>query len=300
MKPNCKSNLEHRYILGMRVDVSSYEDSTQRVLDWAEAGKSCYVCAANVHMNMETYDTPAFARVVNNAALVTPDGMPLVWALRALGVRDAVQVKGPTLTLHICDAAARSGIPIALYGGTSESLAVFVAFLSQRFPGIKIVCRIAPPFRPLTSQEDAAYTQQIINSGARILFVGIGCPKQELWMAAHKDRIPAVMLGIGAAFDFYSGRVKQAPSWMETMGLEWLFRLLMEPKRLWKRYFRHNPRFLLFFPIQCLAIRVGDRDFLNKLWRSQVIPFWILDFGFWILKRSLNLAYAKQDDIPRV
>lgn len=256
--------LEHRYIVNMRVDATSYEDATQRILNLVQKKESCYVCAANVHMTMETYDDLKFADVVNNAALVTPDGVPLVWALRALGLKNASRVYGPTLTLHVCEAAARTGTPIGLYGGTPESLAAFVAFLKQRFPGIQIVCQISPPFRPLTSDEDAAYTEQIVKSGARILFVGIGCPKQEFWMAAHKDRIPAVMLGVGAAFDFHSGRVKQAPIWMQERGLEWLFRLLMEPRRLWKRYFQHNPRFLLFFLMQWLASGLGWKVFQSK------------------------------------
>ncbi|MBW4627289.1 MAG: WecB/TagA/CpsF family glycosyltransferase [Brasilonema octagenarum HA4186-MV1] len=253
--------LKHRYIVGMRVDITSYEDTTQRILDWAQARKSCYICVANVHMTMEVYDNPAFASVVNSAALVTPDGMPLVWALTALGVKNASRVYGPTLTLYVCEAAAKAGIPIGLYGGTSESLGAFVKFLHQRFPDLQIACKISPPFRPLTPEEDDAYTQQIVESGARILFVGIGCPRQELWMAAHKNRIPAVTLGVGAAFDFHSGRVKQAPSWMQKRGMEWLFRLIMEPKRLWKRYFKHNPRFLLFFMMQWLASKFGWRLF---------------------------------------
>jgi len=245
--------LEHRQILGMHIDATSYSDATQRVIAFAQARTSCYVCAANVHMTMETYDDPGFACVVNNAALVTPDGMPLVWALRLLGVKNAFRVYGPTLTLHICEAAALNGIPIGLYGGTQDSLAAFVTFLQKRFPDIQIACHISPPFRLLTPDEDALYTRQIVESKAQILFVGIGCPRQEFWMAAHKGRISAVMLGVGAAFDFYSGRVKQAPSWMQDRGLEWLFRLLMEPKRLWKRYFKHNPRFLLFFLRQWLV-----------------------------------------------
>jgi N-acetylglucosaminyldiphosphoundecaprenol N-acetyl-beta-D-mannosaminyltransferase len=249
--------LEHRYIVRMRVDVTSYEDATQRVLAWAQAGESCYVCPSNVHMTMEVYDSSEYANVVNKSALVTADGMPLVWALRALGVKDASRVYGPTLTLHVCEAAAHQRVPIGLYGGTPESLAAFVEFLQKRFLGIQIVCQISPPFRPLTLKEDAAYTQQIVNSDARILFVGIGCPRQEFWMAAHKDRIPAVMLGVGAAFDFHSGRVQQAPSWMQKTGWEWLFRLFMEPKRLWKRYFKHNPRFVLFFLMQWIASRFG-------------------------------------------
>ncbi|AFZ26425.1 exopolysaccharide biosynthesis protein, WecB/TagA/CpsF family [Cylindrospermum stagnale PCC 7417] len=247
--------LEYRHILGMRVDATSYEDATQRIVAWSQKRESKCVCAANVHMTMETYDNPKFAQIVNNADLVTPDGMPLVWALRALGVKNASRVYGPTLTLDVCQAAEPMGISIALYGGTQESLNAFRNFLAQRFPNIKIVCQIPPPFRQLTAEEDAAYTRQIVESGAQILFVGIGCPRQEVWIAEHKDQIPAVMLGVGAAFDFHSGRVKQAPSWMQTIGLEWLFRLIMEPKRLWKRYFKHNPRFVIFFLIQLITVR---------------------------------------------
>ena len=256
--------LENRYILGMRVDATSYEDATQRIVAWAQTRESKYVCISNVHMTMETYDNPTFARLVNDAALVTPDGMPLVLGLRALGVKNASRVYGPTLTLHVCEAAAQMGIKIGLYGGTPESLAAFVEFLQKRFPGIQIACQIAPPFRPLTPEEDAAYTQEIVESGAEILFVGIGCPRQEFWMKAHHNQIPAVMLGVGAAFDFHSGRVKQAPSWMQKISMEWLFRLAMEPKRLWKRYFLHNPRFVLFFLVQWLANLFGLEFFAHQ------------------------------------
>jgi N-acetylglucosaminyldiphosphoundecaprenol N-acetyl-beta-D-mannosaminyltransferase len=258
---NGLNTLDYRYILGMRVDATSYEDATQRILNWAVTGKNCYVCAANVHMTMETWDNPKFAQVVNNAALVTPDGMPLVWSLAWLGVKNTSRVYGPTLALHVCEAAAKSGTSIALYGGTEESLVDFVNFLHKSFTGISIVCQISPPFRPLTTEEDLAYIQQIIDSGAKILLVGIGCPKQEFWMAAHQEQIQAVMLGVGAAFDFYSGRVRQAPSWMQKLGLEWLFRLLVEPRRLWKRYFKHNPRFVFFFLIQWLASKLGYKLF---------------------------------------
>jgi N-acetylglucosaminyldiphosphoundecaprenol N-acetyl-beta-D-mannosaminyltransferase len=242
--------LEHHKIVGMRVDVTSYEDATKRIIVWAQQHESKSVFASNVHMTMETYDDPKFAQVVNNADLVTPDGMPLVWALQALGSKNASRVYGPTLTLDVCQAAAKAGIKIALYGGTNESLVAFTNFLQERFSGINIVCQISPPFRSLTPEEDADYTKKIIDSGAQILFVGIGCPRQENWIAEHHSRIPAVMLGVGAAFDFHSGRVKQAPQWMQKVSLEWLFRLIMEPKRLWKRYFKHNPRFLFFFFMQ--------------------------------------------------
>jgi N-acetylglucosaminyldiphosphoundecaprenol N-acetyl-beta-D-mannosaminyltransferase len=210
-------------------------------------------------MTMEAFDSPAFQRVVNGADLVTPDGRPLVWALRSLGVGDATQVRGTDLTTHVVERAAREDIPIGLYGGTPELLETFVRILERRYPGVRVVCRIAPPFRPLTPEEDEAVTKEIRSSGARILFVGIGCPKQERWMEAHKDRIPAVMLGVGAAFDFHTGRVRQAPGWMQAAGLEWLFRLLMDPKRLWKRYAKHNPRFVVLFLRQLLGLRFGRK-----------------------------------------
>ena len=243
-----------RYVLGMRVDATSYEDASRRVARWAREGRSAYVCVATVHMVMEAFDSSAFQRVVNGADLVTPDGRPLVWALRSLGVRDATQVRGTDLTTHVVERAAREGIPIGLYGGTPDLLETFVRILERRYPGVRVVCRIAPPFRPLTPEEDEAVTEEILSSGARILFVGIGCPKQERWMEAHKERIPAVMLGVGAAFDFHTGRVRQAPGWMQVAGLEWLFRLLMDPRRLWKRYARHNPRFVALFLLQLLGL----------------------------------------------
>jgi N-acetylglucosaminyldiphosphoundecaprenol N-acetyl-beta-D-mannosaminyltransferase len=243
-----------RRVLGMRVDATSYEDASGRVLRWAREGRSAYVCVATVHMVMETFDSAAFRLVVNGADLVTPDGRPLVWALRSLGVRDASQVRGTDLTASVVERAAREDVPVGLYGGTPELLEAFVGILETRYPGVRVVCRIAPPFRPLTTEEDEAVTEEIASSGARILFVGIGCPRQERWMEAHKDRIPAVMLGVGAAFDFHTGRVRQAPTWMQVAGLEWLFRLLMDPRRLWKRYARHNPRFIALFLLQLLGL----------------------------------------------
>lgn len=254
---------EFRHILGTRIDATSYEDATARIISWAMANEPDYVCAANVHMVMEAYDDQDFMHVINSAALVTPDGMPLVWGLRQMGVRGATRVYGPTLTLHVCSAAADNDIPIALYGGTEQSLSLFKNFLNDSFPGIQVVCGIAPPFRSLTAEEDDAYTRQIVASGARILLVGIGCPKQERWMAQHISKISAVMLGVGAAFDFHSGRVKQAPVVMQRMGLEWLYRLIREPRRLWKRYLKHNPRFILFFSIQLAKSKL--RQFSRRL-----------------------------------
>ncbi len=246
---------EQRFVLGQRLDATSYADATERVLDWAKRGESRYVCVTNVHVVMEGYDCAEYRSMVNQGDLITPDGVPLVWSLRALGVPTATRVYGPDLTLHICEQAAKEGVKIGLYGGTEASIADFVKVLHARFPGIEVPCVISPPFRALTPEEDAAYTQAIIESGAQLLFVGIGCPKQERWMAAHKGVLPLPMLGVGAAFDFHSGRVKQSPAWMQPLGLEWLFRFLMEPRRLWRRYAWHNPRFVIFFLWQLITAK---------------------------------------------
>lgn len=246
------SSVPHRFILGTRIDATTYSQATQLILDWATQGHNRRIHAANVHMVMEGVDSAAFQQVTNTADLVTADGMPLVWGLQQLGITDAERVYGPELTLQVCQAAAQAGVPIGLYGGTPESLADFKAFLHHEYPGIRIVCTISPPFRPLTQEEDEDYTQQIAASGAKILFVGIGCPRQEWWMYQHREQLPLIMLGVGAAFDFHSGRVRQAPSIMQKLGLEWFFRLLMEPQRLWRRYVKQNPRFVIMFLQQLL------------------------------------------------
>ena len=251
-------------MLGMRVDATSYEDASRRVVRWAREGRSAYVRVACVNDVMQAFDSATFRQVANDGDLVTPDGRPLFWALKALGVKDASQVRGTDLTLHVVERAAREGVPIGLYGGTPELLESFVEVLRAHYPEVRVACRIAPPFRPLTPEEDEAVTREIVDSGARILFVGIGCPKQDYWMAAHKGRIPAVMLGVGAAFDFHTGRVRQAPRWMQAAGLEWMFRLMMDPRRLWKRYAKHNPRFAGLFLLQLLGLhRPAGRSAAN-------------------------------------
>lgn len=247
--------MQSRYILGMRVDGTSYPDAIRRVLAWARAGESRYVCVATVHMVMEAYDDPSFRQAVNRADLVTPDGMPLVWMLRLLGVRDQQRVYGPDLTVHVCRAAALESVPVGFYGGHPDALDALVRNLENRFPRLQVAYAWSPPFRPLTEEEDARVVEEINGSGTRILFVGLGCPKQERWMASHRGRVRAVMLGVGAAFDFHAGRVRQAPRWMHGAGLEWLFRLATEPRRLWRRYAKHNPRFLVLALAQLAGIR---------------------------------------------
>lgn len=247
------------HILGVRIDCTDYDTAVARIISWAAEPRGRMVCASNAHMVMQAHDDAEFARILSESDLVVADGMSLVAALRLLGLRQAQRVYGPELALRVCRRAAAEGLPIGLYGVTDEELAKVAAHLQSRFPGLQINCRLAPPYRPLTEAEDAAYTKAIIESGCRILLVGIGCPKQEKWMYAHLERIPAVMLGVGASFDFYSGRVRQAPPWMQRFGLEWFFRLCMEPKRLWRRYVIQNPRFVFFFLGQWLRTRFRPR-----------------------------------------
>lgn len=232
-------------ILNILVDSVSYSSCVQQFLSWTSGRESRYICVANVHMAMEAYDFAKFRNIVNNADLVVPDGMPLVWVLHLKGQYSQSRVYGPTLMLHILESAAREKIPVGFYGGAPQVLESLIKMMQARYEGLNVAYSFSPPFRALSSEEDLAMIEQVNQSGARILFVGLGCPKQEIWMAEHRDKVNAVMIGVGAAFDFHSGLKPQAPIWMQTVGLEWLFRLLTEPRRLWRRYLYHNPRFII-------------------------------------------------------
>ncbi len=245
-------------ILGTRVDPTSYESATMQMLKWAQHHESRYVCVANVHTAMEAYDSPEFQGVVNAADLVTPDGMPLVWIMRCLGYPQQERVYGPELTIKLIEAVAIQEITVGFYGSSTKTLEQLIASFKEKYPNLKIAYHHSPPFRPLTTEEDEAVIRAVNASGTKILFVGLGCPKQERWMAAHRGKIQAVMLGVGAAFDFHSGAKRQAPLWMQRSGLEWLFRLIQEPQRLWRRYLIYNSRFIVLVLEQLLR-RENDK-----------------------------------------
>ncbi|MGB5973534.1 MAG: WecB/TagA/CpsF family glycosyltransferase [Nodosilinea sp.] len=251
--------LEARRILGTRVDATSYSDACDRIQSWAAAGCSCYVVAANVHVVMTAYWNAAYQRLLEGAALVTADGMPLVVGLRLLGIPHQQRVYGPDLMLAWCDRAAQLDIPVYLYGGTAAMLEKMTICLQDRFRDLLIIGTHAPPFRELTPAEAAADVDRINRSGARIVFVGLGCPKQEQWMHRHQGQVDAVMIGVGAAFSFFSGEVSQAPRWMMRLGLEWLYRFAQEPNRLWKRYLVNNPMFVVLFGAQVARYKLGGR-----------------------------------------
>jgi N-acetylglucosaminyldiphosphoundecaprenol N-acetyl-beta-D-mannosaminyltransferase len=249
--------MNHRYLLDMRVDATTYEEATGWIADWAREGLGRYVCCACVHMVMEGFDHPEFRRLVNEASLVTADGMPLVWALRGLAVRGAQRVYGPDLTRAVLARAEQERIPVGFYGGAPNTLLRLVEAVRRSHPLLPIAYACSPPFRPLDDAEGRSVIDDIRASGTRILFVGLGCPKQERWMAGHRGRIPAVMLGVGAAFDQLAGVMPRAPRLMQRSGLEWLFRLALEPGRLFHRYLSTNPRFVLRFGAQYLRALGG-------------------------------------------
>ncbi|MBW4664749.1 MAG: WecB/TagA/CpsF family glycosyltransferase [Chroococcus sp. CMT-3BRIN-NPC107] len=253
----------YKYILATQVHATSYKDATSRMAIWAKNKTSCYIVAANVHVVMTAYWRSHYQQIINKAALVTPDGMPLVWALRLLGVSKQPRVYGPNLMLALCEKAATESLSIYLYGGTEIMLAKLQTNLQQRFPTLAISGTYSPPFRVLTPEEENADVNRIHASGAAIVLVGLGCPKQEEWMARQHGLLQAVMVGVGAAFSFHSGEVSQSPRWMMNLGLEWLYRFAMEPRRLWRRYLVNNPAFLVLFGLQLCKHRLSSAKKLS-------------------------------------
>jgi N-acetylglucosaminyldiphosphoundecaprenol N-acetyl-beta-D-mannosaminyltransferase len=244
-----------RPILGVPIAVVSCDEAIRLCSAWARHRNSRAVFFASVHMVMEAHDHPDFLRLLNNADMVNADGMPVVWALRAVGEKMARRVCGPDTTTAMLAKAEKEKIPVGFYGGDQATLDALAATVHERHPRLKIVFLESPPFRALTPGEDAAAVDRIAASGAQLLFVGLGCPKQENWIMEHRGRVPCVMLGVGAAFDFIGGIKPRAPRWMMRCGLEWAFRLASEPKRLAWRYLKHNPRFVFLFLRQLLAAR---------------------------------------------
>jgi N-acetylglucosaminyldiphosphoundecaprenol N-acetyl-beta-D-mannosaminyltransferase len=247
-----------RHILGMRVDCSSYEDAVAQVLNAAETRTPFWLCPASVQTVVEAHRAPSFRDVMDTANLVTTDGMPLVWALRLMGLKNASRVYGPTLTERILEAVAVSGVPVGFYGSSQKSLDRLQARLRERWPRLNIAYAFSPPYRPLTPEEDSEVTEKIQASGARILFVGTGCPRQEFFAWNHYRVLNIPILAVGAAFDFLAGVKPQAPAWMQSIGLEWFFRVLCEPRRLWRRALVMNPLFVLLFVAQMTGLRRFD------------------------------------------
>lgn len=231
-------------VIGAPIDALNSREALAVIESWAAQRSSRYVCICNAHSVVTASQDDRFMRVLQEADLATPDGAPVAWMIRRQGHPQQQRVSGPDLMLEYCDMAQTTGTSVFLFGSAPATLAALENELVRRYPRLKIAGTLSPPFRPLSEDEDAALVAQINASGAGVVFVSLGCPKQETWMAAHKGRVQSVMIGVGAAFDFHAGAVKRAPEWMQRHGLEWLHRLLSEPRRLWRRYFTTNSLFV--------------------------------------------------------
>ena len=247
-------------VLGVEVSAVDMPLALSTIFGWIDRGEPNYVCVTGVHGVMESRRDESLRRIHNAAGLVTPDGMPLVWIGRSRGLTHMRRVYGPDLMHACCAASEEGGYRHFLYGGTDDLLARLGARLRERYPGLTIAGTFAPPFRPLTDEEDDEVVRRIGDSGADVVWVGLSTPKQERWMAAHVGRVGAtVLIGVGAAFDFLSGVKRQAPRWMQQSGLEWCFRFAAEPRRLWRRYLVNNPLFVGQLLARAVAVNLGRR-----------------------------------------
>ena len=255
--PTTSRPVARERLLGVPLALVDYE----RTLDWidetiADDGRG-YVCVAAVHTVMAAREDPELRAAVLASDLTVPDGQPLVWALNLLGHRLEDRVYGPELMRRACERAAVAGTRFFLYGGRNpDALAQLTNNLRASFPGLQITGGYSPPFRELSAEEEDELVDRVNASGPDVVWVGIGVPKQEKWMARMRDRLDApVLIGVGAAFDFHAGLVPQAPAAMQRLGLEWLYRLCQEPRRLWRRYARYNPRFVWAVAVQLATER---------------------------------------------
>ena len=232
-------------VLGVGISAIDMDAAVTEIARWIDEGEQHYVCVTGVHGVMESHRAPALRDIHNASGLTTPDGMPMVWAARRAGFSYVERVYGPDLMLATCALAEERGWGSYLYGGGERIADLLRDRLVDRFPRLRVVGTHTPPFRPLTPEEDERVVADINSSGADLVWVGLSTPKQERWMASHVGRLEAAaLIGVGAAFDIHAGVVAQAPPWVQRRGLEWLYRLSREPRRLWRRYLYNNPRFV--------------------------------------------------------
>lgn len=262
---------EKKSILGVGISKTSYDDVVTHCRKWLAREHpddiGAYICVTSVHGIISAVLDPALRAILNQAWIATPDGMPVVWAMRSFGVRNQARVYGPTLMLKLCEMAAQRKYSIFLYGATPKVLTELRRNLMESCPGLCVAGVYSPPFRRLTPHERVHVIDRIRDSGASIIFVGLSTPKQEFWMAENLLHLPdCILIGVGAAFDFHAKLLKQAPVWMQNDGLEWFFRLLMEPRRLWKRYLLVTPLFLPLWGLQRIGVlRYSDPPVLKRV-----------------------------------
>lgn len=256
---NSLQNSKRVRVVSLTPNVVSHSAAIAEIVSLARQKGGAYVCFSTVHMVMESYDDAEFGARVNGADYIVTDGMPLVWMQKFQGASEASRVRANDLMISLCEYAAKNNLTVGFYGGKQEVIDAIKERANRELPELKIVYAFSPPFRPLSDTEDAEIVAEINRANPDILFMGLGCPKQENWMSSHKDRLKTVMLGVGASFDFYAGNVKESPEWMGKLGLEWLYRLTQEPKRLWRRYLILNPRFMFLAALQLLGLKKFDQ-----------------------------------------
>jgi N-acetylglucosaminyldiphosphoundecaprenol N-acetyl-beta-D-mannosaminyltransferase len=235
---------ERQEVLGAPIDVLYWSGAVATLLRWAAQGEDRYVCACNVHSVVTAQRHQGLADAVRDADMVLPDGAPVAWLMRKCGYTSQQRISGPDLMWRFFAAAAPYRESIFLYGGSPDTLERLQARIKATFPDLQIAGAYSPPYRTLTDEEDQAAVELMNRSGATTIWISLGCPKQEVWMAEHRGRIKGVLVGVGAAFGFHAGTTKRAPKWMQRLSLEWLHRLLSEPGRLWKRYLSTNTIFI--------------------------------------------------------
>ncbi|MED3883940.1 WecB/TagA/CpsF family glycosyltransferase [Priestia aryabhattai] len=241
-------NSPFAYVISSKISALTFEETINSIKGWVEANdKKKYVCVCNTHSLVTASNDEKFSAALERASICTPDGMPLVWALKMFGYKKQDRVDGPDLMLNLCEEASKHGYKIYLYGGTKETLERLNKILERKYPAINIVGSYSPPFRELEKKETEAILQEINSSQADFVFVSLGCPKQEKWMHDNYLNINSVLLGVGAAFNFITGDIKRPPVIIRKLGLEWFFRLLSEPKRLFKRYLYNNTLYIYKF-----------------------------------------------------
>lgn len=251
-------------ILGVKISATTLSRAIEEILTWIRQGGCQYVSVCTVHTIMECQRDEEMLHAVNGAGLATPDGMPLVWLSRWWGGGEVNRVYGPDLMLGLCERSAACGYGHYFFGGAEGVPQLLANKLRERFSMLRVVGAYSPPFRRLSPQEESEIISRINRASPDVVWVGLGTPKQDLWMAANRGRLKAgVLIGVGAAFDFHTNRVRQAPRWMQSRGLEWVFRLWQEPGRLWYRYLVYNPLFVMLALAQSLGLRrypTADRE----------------------------------------
>jgi N-acetylglucosaminyldiphosphoundecaprenol N-acetyl-beta-D-mannosaminyltransferase len=243
-------------VLGVGISVLNLEAAQAAIADAIARRRKGYICITGVHGVTEAQDDPAFRRILNEAFLCTPDGMPMVWMGKLAGHKEMSRVYGPDLMELVCNASLKKDWRHFFYGGAPGVADALKGRLEARFPGLQVVDTFTPPFRPLNAEEERQLARQVDEAKPDIFWVGLSTPKQEKFMAEYLPKLnTTLMIGVGAAFDFHSGRVKQAPRWMQQSGLEWVYRLWQEPRRLWRRYLRNNPLFVARTALQLTGLR---------------------------------------------